>query len=101
MDYILWYYGGEALFWPLGPYPGCASFLASIGRPVVVEVAVPGREIAAQAPARTALSHFARDANPSFSIDPGGFSLRRSVRPQDVLAVHDASAIRSAHRPPL
>lgn len=96
-DRFFKYFGGEALYWPFDDRTEDGQqylrFLESIGRGVVVEVAIPGQDLIYYKEfglARDVLSHAARAVNPEFQIDPLEGHLTRNVLPDEVIAVHEA-----------
>lgn len=96
------YYGGEALYWPFGPWePGephwFLKILERIGEPVVVEARVDPKNLISGSDsfgADVAVSYFGREVNPEF--EPWGrFCLtKNSISPTDVITVVPLSEFR-------
>lgn len=86
------YFGGEALYRALPRGDRCLAFLASLGRPVVVEVLVPARDLHVflQFPyARPLITRYAQTINPTFYREDVEGYLIRSVEAHEVVAVHE------------
>jgi hypothetical protein len=106
------YYGGEALYWPL-IFPNqrvdqvddeCLDFLGELGRPVVVEVAVPASDFTTfkeYAFAQDILSHYAKRHNSEFVADSLEAFLERSAQPSEIVTVHNKDAFWSKYWPGL
>jgi len=87
------YYGGEALYRAFPESDRCRSFLASLGRAVVVEVSIPADElrlVPTFACARPLITRYARTFNPTFELEDLEGHLLRPVAPSEVLQVHEA-----------
>lgn len=96
------YYGGEAIYRALSNGDRCLSVLASLGRPVVVEAAVPGSEmtISIELPfARALIGHYAQTINATFQPEGVEGYLRRSVSPSEILRVHERNEFFRLYKP--
>ena len=70
-DKFFTYFGGEAIYWPFvsGQHPTIAAKLQSIGQPVVVELAVPAKDLHCFQPlAHYVLSCHHKTLNPNIGI---------------------------------
>ena len=81
-------YGGEAIRMPFDNHPTITPKLASIGSPVVVEVAVPGNLLRASYPVATALlSRYHQTVRQDARLFESEAVWRTPVAPEHVLAV--------------
>ena len=82
------FFGGESIFMPLIKYSSIASKLESIGRPVVVEVALPGNVLKAEYEMSLAvLSRHHATIRPNAHPYESEARLRQAVPPEDILRV--------------
>jgi hypothetical protein len=89
------YYGGEALYWPFDKGNPCLDFLESLGRPVVVEVTLPARELSTftRRPfARSLLGYYGHSINPEFQPEPLEAQMTRPILPSEIIRVHERDA---------
>lgn len=88
VDLFFALYGGEAISMPFDDHPTITSKLASIGSPVVVEVAVPGNALRAGYPMSTALlSRYHQTVRQDAHIFESEAMWRAPVAPEHVLSV--------------
>ncbi len=82
------YFGGEAVYWPLRGLPTVAAKLRTIGRPVVVEFAVAGKDFETYQPlAWNVLSQYHQSVNPGASLHLIEARVCRPVMPAEVIRV--------------
>jgi hypothetical protein len=90
------YYGGEAVYWPFGPWRPDADHhwflrnLESIGVPVVVEAKVAPSDLitgSANSGADVVISYFARSVNPCFEPWQPFCLTKKSVSPEQIMSV--------------
>ncbi|WP_454730872.1 MULTISPECIES: hypothetical protein [Cupriavidus] len=82
------FFGGEAIFMPLKQHLTIAPKLEAIGRPVVVEVALPGDALrAAYAMSRAVLSHYHATVHPDAHLYESEACLRQLIPSSDVIGV--------------
>jgi hypothetical protein len=86
------YFGGEALYWPFSHDDPCLDVLRNLGKPVVVEVAVPAGDFMTSPPypfARDMISHFIRKRlNPKFQVASLQAYVTRPIAPHEIVKVH-------------
>lgn len=88
VDLFFSLYGGEAISMPFDDHPTITPKLRSIGRPVVVEVAVPGVNLCANYPMSTALlSRYHQTVRQDARIFDSEAMWRSAVAPEHVLSV--------------
>lgn len=88
-------YGGEAIHMPLADDSSAKAKLATLGQPVVVEVALPGDEIQTYCEmAWCTLNYFHRTVNPRAYPMESEACFKGTVQPSDVLAVVPLSEFR-------
>lgn len=96
------FYGGEALYWPFGPWSTgephwFLKILQGIGDPVVVEARVDPRDLISGSDsfgADVAVSYFAREVNREFEPYSRFCLTKRRIPPKDVVAVVPLSEVR-------
>jgi hypothetical protein len=82
------YFGGEAIYWPVKDSPTLAPKLRAMGRPVVVELAVPGQDFRTSQPlAWFVLSQFHQTLNKDAHLYTAEGRTLRAVRPDEILRV--------------
>jgi hypothetical protein len=89
------YYGGEALYWPFGPWRPDADhwflrLLESIGMSVVVEASVAPSDLITGSDnfgADVVIAHFARSVNPEFQLWHPFCFTRKRVPPEQIMSV--------------
>lgn len=82
------YYGGEAIYKPLLMEPEIVAILASIGRPVVVEIAMAANQLKAYGPlAHTAISQYHKSVRPDAWAYTSEACCRVPIPPEKVIRV--------------
>lgn len=88
IEYFFSLYGGEAISMPFDNHPSITPKLASIGKPVVVEVAVPGNALRACHPmSTTILSRYHQTVREDAHLFEAEAMWRTPVAPEHVLSV--------------